>query len=286
VVAQQPSPLGRLAAISNKVELIGDTDVCTNVQYPYIVKITQDYGYDNGLTTGRGTPLIEYVSHGPIGAPFTLVAPRGTVTGRTTFLGTRSLLVSFPTPGPYTVTATTPAPTAPGPGIDTFVDQGSMHVKARSCDFELTMLSVWYHLPDGFKPWVGGIVDAVRLHPDSSGYYRATAPLRTFAIAAPEGGCVPTFDVEDVKARITGIISPGGSLYLTIDYPPGTSHTSVVCGSLAGASRPDTFTLDSIKADFDVSRLSETADFPVAPHVLHASSTVDGVTYVIVTPLQ
>ncbi len=277
--AMQPNPPGTWDEVLYRVELGGETSPCTNVEYTYTVNVAKYYGYDNG---SRRT----YVPQGNVTATVTIDVAGRTASGRTRLFGGTSFPARFTDADTYTITATgSGVPIIPGSSLMARIEPATMVVTAKSCDFDLSTLSIWYHLPDGFKPWVGGITGPVRLHPNAAGKYQATTTLSTFAIAAPRDGCVATFDVEDVEAEITGAVNFANSFIFVISWSDGTSRAKVVCGPVSSTSREDTFSLDLTTGRLPASPPSGTSVGREAPHVLHASSDVNGITYVILTPV-
>jgi hypothetical protein len=252
--------------------------VCTNVEYTYTAEVVRYYVFGVIANT-------TYEAQGTVPADVTLTGVGAAGIIRTRFFGGASFRRTFPAAGTYTLRATATGVASIAGGNVGSIDPATAVVTARSCDYELTALSIWYHLPYGFQPWIGGVIDPVLLRPDASGSYRATGHLRTFALA--EGPCSPTFDVQDVDVVIVGAIRSSGTTFAySIDYTPGKAVTHVTCPKAGSASsRLDDFSVDTISDFLPRNPLGGVAVGRESPHVVHAGADVNGVTYVILTPL-
>jgi hypothetical protein len=277
-----------LVGVTFKAFVDGPRTVCANKPMPYRATISMYYEFDDGHT--------KYVSNmgGQQGIMEIEAAGKTTrVQSYPNFL--TSFQLTFPNPGTYDVTAFGIRQTA---GALDPIAPDKITVVVEPCDYRISQLSIWYHLAEGFKPFVGGVVDAVRFQLEpGQGPRQGIKPLRTFAIGT--FSCPITFDVEDVNATILAELTKPDNLHYYIAYNDGTAKVTIQCPTpvqpVGGFSEPRPFKLDLIEGDVPVGPICVltciwTYTGPVVsrqfPHVLHQESDANGVTYVIVEPVQ
>jgi len=271
-VAAQPGNQGSFMGIVTQVEISGPTEVCTNVEYSYTVDVIRYWLHGVIANT-------TYVNMGSIAANVTLDVSGQGASGRTTVFAGATFPARFANPGSYTLTASAVTSTTTGS-----VDPATAVITAKSCDYEIQALSVWYNLPFGLRPWVGGVMPPVLLRPDASGNYLATGTLETFAIG--NFACANPYDISDPEVTIRAVArSSGTTLAFSLDYADGTAVASVRCPEAGASSRPAPYSIQPISSFLSAAPLGGVDVWVEAPHTITTIGRSSGVTHVILRKL-
>lgn len=263
--------------------IVGPKEICVGVQEAYTLRLLKELGYSNGAggiewQTWGGYPGLIEVDLTNSGRVVTHAHSDGRLAYGITARAAGNITLSA-------AARSLPNGASAGPV--------SLDITARDCRFRIQQLSVWFHLAEGFKPWVGGVVapkEVVIDPPGATITFQQT--LETFAIAS--GVCAPDFLVDDVQATYSLSLPTPDRLHYVVNYTPGTAQAVVQCGPAGGASVPAPFRLEPIRGDIELTPScfivcigSPQTVFTdsVAPHVLHQESDASGVTRTIVERL-
>lgn len=279
-------PLGDLVAYDYRVEISGPTTVCIDQEYEYRISVEKYAVYQNGSQR-------TFVSGGSVPAQISLTVSGTTstgqsITGGSTFFRGASFPVRFAAAGRYTLTARgTGVPIVPGSGIQATVDPATIQVEAQVCELEITVISIWYHLPDGFNPWVGAVINELPMTIDGTGHFRATSPIETFAMPASKGGCSATFTTQGVELTADAVVRRSGLLRFELDYTYGTAVARANCAGFVSESPPARMAIRSAEFFVDQPDTTTATVARIFPHIADIQSlgqyAVNGLTYVIVS---
>jgi len=266
----------RFAGVEFTIEVSGQTDLCTDTDYEFIVEVVR-YAIHEPVSAGQN------FNWGPAAAEVT-----GTINGITetqaTGAGRKGVFSAhFSTAGTYTLEFTASALNTVG------YDQPlplSVTVTVHECDWYVTTMSIWYHLPFGFRDWTGAVTRRVKLDPDGLGNLVGTGTLDTFAIPKV---LLPLCDVTvkpdkpavDFTARSSNARAAPAVSSLKIDVAYALTHvtTTITC--------PRTRTVNESQGTVDgfngTMRINNGVGFGrKLPHILNANGPNNGVTRVIV----
>lgn len=283
--AQAQAANGVIVGYDYQVELSGWPDVCTDNDYTYVARVVKYTIYDdNGV--------LRHVPQGPVPAQIRVTISGRSTTGTTigggsNFFGGGSFPARFPTAGRYRLDATASGvPIVPGDPLQASVTPAGMDIQADVCDLRMTMMSIWFHLPDGFKPWVGAVIDDLPLTLGADQHFRGSATLSTFAMPAATGGCTATFKTTGVTVTVDGVIRPSGLLYFDIEYTFGTAIATAKCPGLDPLdSPPSRLAIRDLHIFIDQPDFANPTMSRIVPHVAEIQSlqtyNVNGVSNIV-----
>ena len=276
---------GTIVGYEYEVHLSGRTKVCTDTDETYVATVEKYAVYDdNGVL--RHVPL------GPVPAQIHISISGATSTGTSiaggsNFFGGGTFPARFPTAGHYRLDASASGvPIVPGDPLQASVTPARMDIEAQVCKLYLTMMSIWFHLPDGFKPWVGAVLADMPLTLGADQHFRGSSTLETFAMPSAAGGCTATFKTTGVTVTVDGYVRSSGLMLFDIDYTFGTAIATARCPELGPLdSPPARLAIQQIQVFIDQPDFATPTMARVVPHMAEIQSlktyNVSGVSNIV-----
>jgi hypothetical protein len=260
-IAQTPASV----PLSFQVVITGPTEVCTDTEVVYEVKVVSVATQPSGATAQSNFAVGGLQPFGLGSVSLSGSVRGGGATGQATAISGTSLPARFPHAGHYTIFVQANS------ALGYPVQQGFININVTDCEYQVTLLGVWT-LNDGFHPWMVGVLDQVVLIRLPDSHYERTTFMVTTAIARTSVGCVVVYDVGDISILFTGSLATAPGPF-TLDMKPDAGVTRIAgtgatCPApivrLKGQSRPDPFTMDAIHDNF--SREGEIRYYPSTIH--------------------
>lgn len=272
-----PADQTQFVGIDYRIEVSGETDVCVDSDYDYIVSVeryatpeehslasNQHWGAAAAQVTGTLNGVTSTEPSGPTGRAVFSVHFSAPGTYPLEFTATVGNLAGQPAPEPLTITVT-----------------------VHDCDWYVTTMSIWYHLPFGFRDWAGAVTRRKALLPDGSGNLIGTGILDTFSIPTVQLPlCAVSVTADDPAVNFTGRASGATNrqgvanfLRIEVDYAVTHVSTTVTCPRSSTTNEADS-TVDSFNGNVPIR--DGVGVGRALPHNLNANGPNPGVTRLIV----